>query len=169
MNEKFKYSLFSLISLLSGIILLIFIFIIIGTFNKNKIVVTCLATTGPDFDVVFGNLKLKVQMPDSVDKTDVSGVMITDRSSKLLVSDYLNKTNAWEYNNYYVLTGKIIGAKKSDTDAFHPLIEVNAINYINKLFLWGLIVVTIGLLVTFRIMYKKFRISVQNRKTFAHN
>ena len=143
-ESRIKYALDSLVVFLFSLILFIYLLFLLGVISKDKIVVKAIATTGPDYEVVFGQLKLKFQMPDSVGNTNVNGVMLIYKSLQAM-NNYINRNSSWPYDDYYVLREKIVGAKRSDGTAF-PLIEITSFDHLNKLFLWTFIFIDIGLL-----------------------
>jgi Kef-type K+ transport system membrane component KefB len=164
MSSKSKYAIPSLTVLALGIIVCVYIVFILGVFSKDKIVVKAIATTGPDYEVVFGQLKLGFQMPDSVTDKNVNGVMLTDKSS-VEMNNYINRNSSGVYDDYYVLTENIVGAKRSDGTAFHPLIEITSTKHLAKIFIWSLVVINIALLLLFRFLYKKHKRAYKNNGT----
>jgi hypothetical protein len=164
MSSKSKYAIPSLTVLALGIIVCVYILFMLGVFSKDKIVVKAIATTGPDYEVVFGQLKLGFQMPDSVTDKNVNGVMLTDKSS-VEMNNYINRNSSWIYDDYYVLTENIVGAKRSDGTSFHPLIEITSIKHLAKIFIWSLVIINIALLLLFRFLYKKHKRACKNNGT----
>jgi len=130
MGDKSKHLLtasITLTALLVGMALL-------GVFSKNKIIITTLATTGPDYEVVYGRLKLMTQMPDSVD-TDESGIMVSDDKSEVGLGNYLHK-NYRAFGDYFILTEQVVGIRQSDSYPFHPLIEIYDWQHIDAITFW---------------------------------
>ena len=164
MSSRSKYVIPSLIVFVFSIIVFIYLLFILGVFSKDKIVVKAIATTGPDYEVVFGQLKLQFQMPDSITDKNVSGVMLTDKSS-VEMNNYINRNSSWVYDDYYVLTENLVGTKRSDGTAFHPLIEITSIKHLAKIFIWSLVIVNIALLLLFRLLYKKHKRAYKNNGT----
>jgi hypothetical protein len=129
MTAKSKYLLTASVTLT----VLIVGMTLLGVFSKDRIMVTTLATTGPHFEVVLGRLKLKMQMPDSVD-TDVSGVMVSDKSLGDL--DHYLRNNYQAFGDYFILTEQVIGIKQSDNLSFHPLMEIHDWRHVSKGTFW---------------------------------
>lgn len=101
MTERSKYQLMAL----GTLAILVSWILFLGIFCKDRIVVTTLATTGPDFRVVLGNLKLKLQTPDSIDM-DVTGVMVSDKSMDD-IDNYL-QSNYRAFGDYFLLTVHVL-------------------------------------------------------------
>ncbi len=157
MNTRQKYALTSLLTYILGVLLLIYGAFALGVFSKDKIVVTTLATTGPDYKVVFGQFKLKMQIPDSIDASDVSGLMLTGQGANDL-ADYLgNNYLAFTYGDYFILTGKIVGYQKSDSFTMHPLFKISSWQTLSNLTFWIFVSVDIALFLLFGLFYKKYR------------
>lgn len=154
MNRQ-KYALITFGTFALSVMLFAYGLLTLGVFSKDKIVVTSLATTGPDYEVVLGRLKLQMQLPDSVDNSDVSGIMTTGQGFNELGSYLAN--NYLAFGDYFVLTGKVVGVKKSDGDYFHPLIEISSWRHIDILTFWSLVGIDIGLLILSAVFYKKFK------------
>jgi hypothetical protein len=142
MTERSKY----LLTAMGTLTILIVGMISAGVFSRNRIIVTTLATTGPHFDVVLGRRKLKMQMPDSVE-TDVSGVMVSDKSIKD-IDDYL-QDNYRAFGDYFILTVKVVGVEQSDNPSFHPLIEIYDWKHVDKDVFWFLFVLELIVLILF--------------------
>ena len=107
---------------------------------------TTLATTGPHFRVALGRLKLKMQMPDSVE-TDVSGVMVSGNSING-VDEYL-QDNYRAHGDYFVLSMKVTGIKRSDGTSFHPLIEIHDFKHVDEGVFWLLSILGLITLILF--------------------
>lgn len=148
-----KYGLAALLFFTAGVSLLTYGIVTLGLLSKNKIVITTLATTGPDYEVVFGQFKLRSQLPDTSLTFDVSGVMITDNGSTTL-GDYLNQ-HYRAFGDYFVITEKVVGVKQSDNPAFHPLIEILAWQHIDKFLFWLTAFIDLILFVLAGVFYKK--------------
>jgi hypothetical protein len=153
MNKQ-KYRLAALLTFVIGIGLLAYGIVTLGLLSKNKIVVTTLATTGPDYDVVFGQLKLKSQLPDTLLTFDVNGIMTTGNGA-INLNSYLQEHYSI-FGDYFVLKEKIVGVKKSDTDYFHPLIEVLSWRHINKVIFWLLTILDLVIFILVRFLYLKY-------------
>jgi hypothetical protein len=154
-NKRQKHALTSLLAFAACLVLFVYGMCVLGIFNKNKIIVATLATTGPDFEVVSGELKLQLQIPDTVQYSDVSGVMIINKSNEEL-NNCLEDGNAF-LDDYFVLTEKVVGVKQSDSFAFHPLIEIYACKDINYFVFWILVILGIGLFLVFWVYYRKYK------------
>src|SRR5690606_26988029 len=113
-----------LLTLGGGVCLLGYLLINIGFFSTNKILITTLATTGPDYKVVFGRQNLKAQLPDTSLQFDLTGVMTTG-SGTIDLQQYLSHHYVARFD-YFIFTVKVVGVEKSDTEYFHPLIEVSS-------------------------------------------
>jgi hypothetical protein len=118
----------------------------IGIFSRDRIIVTTLATTGPHFKVVLGSLKLKFEMPDSIEK-DISGVIVTAQSIQDL-NNYL-QGHYQAFGDYFILTEKVVGVQQSDNPSFHPLIEINHWQHIDRSVFWFLLILAVALFVVF--------------------
>lgn len=153
MNRQ-KYGLAALLFFLAGTSLLAYGIDTLGILSKNKIVVTTLATTGPNYEVVFGQLKLKGQLPDTSLDFDVSGVMIADNGSNTM-EDYLHQ-HYRAFGDYFVITEKTVGIKQSDNPDFHPLIEIIDWRHIDKLLFWLTVLFDLLLFILARVCYKKY-------------
>ena len=159
MSNKSKYAIPALTVFVLNVFLCIYLLSIVAVFSRDKIVVQALATTGPDYEVVFGQLKLSFQRPDSIAGKadwDVWGVMLTDKSSTEM-NNYINERSSWVFDDYYILTGKIVGTERSDGTAFLPLIEITSIKHFSKILFWGLVIMNIALFLLFRFFYIKDR------------
>jgi hypothetical protein len=108
--DKKNYKSTALPIFIIGTSLLVYGITTLGFFSKDKIVITTLATTGPDYDVVFGQLKLKAQLPDTSVSFDVNGIMTTGKGAADL-GNYLQQ-NYLAFGDYFVLTEKTVGLKK---------------------------------------------------------
>lgn len=105
----------------------------IGVFSLNKYLAKAEGTTGPDFSVILGESKLKRQMPDTISNQDCEGLMVSNNKiEEVLKSDGAN----FPWDNYYILTGKVVGVKRSDGIATHPLIDVTSYYHISKITFW---------------------------------
>lgn len=124
----------------------------LGLFSKNKIIITTLATTGPDYEVVFGKYKLKNQLPDTTVAFDVSGIMTTDTGS-LTLNNYLNN-HYMAFGDYFVTTVKVVGIKQSDSPLFHPLIEIIHWRHIDSILFWLLAIADLLLFILAALFYK---------------
>ena len=144
----------ALLTFTIGICLLIYGIVTLGLLTKNKIVVTTLATTGPDYEVIFGQLKLIAQLPDTSVNFDVDGIMTTGSGSTDL-GNYLQQ-HYLAFGDYFVLTEKIIGMKKSDTDYFHPLIEILYWRRIDKIIFWLFAILDLAIFILAILIYKKY-------------
>ncbi|MBL7937611.1 MAG: hypothetical protein JNM51_17540 [Bacteroidia bacterium] len=154
MTNKIKYALISLMTFALSVVLLLYGILALGLFSSNKIIVSTLATTGPDYNVSFGQFKLARLMPDSIKSSDVSGIMVTDESA-INIDRYLIDTD--DFDNYYLLTFKMVGVQKSDSYSYHPLLKIISCRQINFLLLWTLIIMEFGLIVLFSLFYKKHK------------
>lgn len=131
--------------------------ITIGFFNKNKILVTTLATTGPDFQLVSGRIKLSFQVPDSVKHIDYWGVMISENGCNTFCA-YLHD-NYLAFGDYFVLEEKVVGVKVSDGLHPHPMIEILSWKHIDALQYWLFILVDIGILICVIVFYIQQRLA----------
>jgi hypothetical protein len=125
-----KYALISLITFALSVTLLLCGIFTSGIFSSNKIIVSTLATTVPDYHVSFGQLKLARLMPGSVQSPDVSGVMVTGESGQE-INRFLIDTD--DFDNYYLLAFKMVGVQKGDGYSYHPLIEIISYRQIKSL------------------------------------
>lgn len=53
----------------------------IGVFSKYQYLTEIKGTTGPNYWVISGDLKLKTQMPDTAYPQDCSGIMVDNESN----------------------------------------------------------------------------------------
>lgn len=167
MDKRQKYAIASLLAFFLSLTIFIYGVLTLGIFNKNKIVVTTLQTTGPDYEVVFGQMKLKMQMPDSIKPVDAGGVMIkrneTIELNNISMNIDLCGNEYWKtMGDYFILTEKVIGAKQSDNPEYHPLIEIYSCRHISFISFWAFAILDIGLLILYRLFYKKFTRSSSN-------
>ncbi len=154
MTKAKKYALTSLITFGLSLVLFLYAALSLGLFSSDTIIVSTLATTGPDYEVQYGQFKLARLMPDSVQSYDVSGIMVTEESEQK-ITHFLNDWD--DYSNYYVFTFTMVGVQKSDSFAYHPLLEINSCKQINFLVFWSLLILEFGLLVLFRVFYRKYK------------
>lgn len=142
MTERSKYQL----TALGTLAILVAWMLSLGIFSKDRIVVTPLATTGPHFKVVLGTLKLTLETPDSID-VDVTGVMVSDKSMDV-IDNYL-QNNYRAFDDYFLLTVRILGLKQSDGPSYHPLIEIHDWWHISKSVFWLSFMLVTGCFVVF--------------------
>lgn len=161
-NRQKIYAITSILAFVTGLALFIYFVSLTKIFHPNYIMVSGIATTGPDFRVSAGQIKLILMSPDSV--SDVTGIMLTKNSDKY-VSDYINKnTQFWYYTDYYILGGKIVGGERSDGARQHPLINVTSISHIDKLVFNILVVIIFCLLLISGLFYAKHRLLTHSNK-----
>jgi len=156
-----RYAVLALLVFSLSAFQLIYIATRLGIHQPGSIVITTLATTGPDFKVVFGRSFLAAQMPDSLERIDVSGIMVAANGSDGL-ADFL-QNNHLAFGDFFVITPLFVGVELSDSDAYHPLVTINGWYRIGELNLWAMVLsefIGIGL---FWFLYKKYK-SGQNRK-----
>jgi hypothetical protein len=154
MTDIKKYALTSTTTLALSVALLLYGVLTLGLFSNDKIVVSTLATTGPDYNVSFGQFKLARLMPDSIQSSDVSGIMVTDESAHD-IDRFLIDTD--DFDDYYLLTFKMVGVQKSDSYSYHPLLEIISCRQINFLVFWSLTIIEFGLLILFGLFYRKYK------------
>ncbi len=159
MTNKKKYALTSLVAFVLSTVLLLYGILALGLFNSDKIIVSTLQTTGPDYNVNFGQFKLARLMPDSIQSSDVSGIMVTDKSTPY-IDHYLVDTD--DFDNYYLLTFKMVGVQKGDSYPYHPLLEIISCSQIDFILFWSLIIIEFGLLTVFALFYVKYKRQLRN-------
>jgi hypothetical protein len=147
--------LLSLALFLSALFLFGYIAFKLELLKPNAIVVECIQTTGPDYYVVFGDVKLYFQTPDSLKDTDVGGVMVTGTKIKSL-HKFMND-NYLTYSDYFVFNFKIVGWKQSDSFEYHPLLELSEWKHISKLTLWLMLILEFVLLGSFALVTRKMK------------
>ncbi len=158
-HMKRKYARLSLVSWGLCALLLGYELIAIGAFDRGRIVITTLATTGPDFEVVLGRWKLAQQMPDTLELMDVTGIMVTGQGAKSLGHYLSEHYQAFGYGDYFVLNWKMIGVQRSDSEAFHPLLELVSWKRLDPLVVGMLFFADIGLLLISGWFYRRFKIA----------
>ncbi|MBA4240102.1 MAG: hypothetical protein C0448_05220 [Sphingobacteriaceae bacterium] len=152
-NER-KYTLTSLVTIVLSIVLMLYGIVALGLFSSDKIIVSTLQTTGPDYNVSFGQFKLARLMPDSIQSSDVSGIMVTEQSAPN-IDRYLIDTD--DFDNYYLLTFKMVGVQKSDSYSYHPLLEISSCRQIDFILFWSLIIIEFGLVMLSILYYRKYK------------
>ena len=155
MNKRKNILVVALLTFAIGTYLLIYGIATLGFLQKNKIVVTTLATTGPDYEVVFGQRKLKTQLPDTSVNFDVGGIMTSGNGANDL-GNYLSQ-NYLAFGDYFILTAEVVGMKKGDTDDFHPLVEILSWRHVDRVKLWVLAILDLTIFVLAILIYKKFK------------
>jgi hypothetical protein len=155
MCKRTRYACAALTTYVLASLLFIYGSIVMGVFSPHKILVTTLQTTGPDFEVVLGIVKLKIQVLDSPASTNVLGIMTTGDGLKSL-NKYL-ADNYMAYSDYFVLSGKMQALQKSDGPDVHPLIHVTAWFPIHWMVFWALFIADMLLAVLFLIFYQLFK------------
>ncbi len=125
-----------------GLITTLFIVLFLGLLQSDTIVGTAPDSTGPSFEVLEGNIKLKLMMPDSAQQMDYSGIMVKDNYNEVFSS--IHYENNLEYDYYFVLSVRIIGKERGDGSCFHPLVEITAHRLIAKIHLWLLVVMDLA-------------------------
>lgn len=159
MEKRQNYSIEALFFFVISVLFFIYILFYVGVFSRYKYFTKTEATTGPDFWVVLGDLKLKLQMPDTIVNQDCGGIMV---SKNKIEEVFKSDDSPFLSNNYYVLAGKVIGVEQSDGSAFHPLIEVTSSSHIDKFKFWILTIIDVMVLVFTGLYYwetqlKEFR------------
>jgi hypothetical protein len=157
-----KFATISLIMFSLCVILFGYMIVIFGIFNSDTILVTTLATTGPNYKVILGQSKLNSYMPDSLDDTDVSGIMVSELDGNGL-PEYLNK-NYQAFGDYFIVNPKFVGIKQSDSSSYHPLIEITSWEHISKVKAWGLSILDFAFFALFWLFYKKYKMKMQANK-----
>jgi hypothetical protein len=127
----------------------------LGLLSKNKIVVTTLATTGPDFEVVLGQFKLKSQLPDTTLDFNLDGIMVRGNAVDKDLSDNLQR-NYLEFGDYFVLTEKVVGMQQSDGPSYHPLVEILRWRHIDKVLFWLLATLNVALFMVGLMFHRKY-------------
>jgi hypothetical protein len=128
-----------------------------GLLSKNKIVVTPLATTGPDFRVEFGYLTLMSQLPDTALSFNVGGIMVRKNAVSKDLSDNLQKNYLYFFGDYFVLTEKCVGVQQSDGPAYHPLVEILHWRHIGMLSFWLFATLDLTLFLLEWLFYNKYK------------
>ena len=145
-----KYALTALIVFGLSLCLFIYGMVSLGIFRNDEIIVSTLATTGPDYKVSFGEYKLGPLMPDSLKDYDVTGIMVTNSSSQKIGA--LIETDD-DFDDYYLLKFKMVGVKKSDGFLYHPLLEIISCKQINILVFGALVIMEFFLVTLFYFLY----------------
>lgn len=159
MNQKHNYSIDALIIFITCAIFMLYGLIYMGIFSRHTYFVKIEATTGPDFTVLLGSLKLKSQMPDTIKPQDCGGIMVNDTDFHEVCKSVHDDGISYEWDYYYVLTGKVVGAERSDGTAFHPLIKVTSSYKIGKFTFWSLAIADIFCFIFFGLYYKRNRLN----------
>lgn len=119
-----------LISIIAFIVSFIVLMGYTDVYKSNSIIISCIATTGPDYNVVIGSTKLLSNAPETSHSIDASGIMVdevTQGFTGLIDMDfYTNKS-------YLVTEYEIVGLEQSDSPSFHPLVKIKSCKEISKL------------------------------------
>ncbi len=127
----------------------------IGVFSRYKYLTKVESTSGPDFYVILGDSKLRSQMPDTIARQDCGGIMVTTNDLQEIYKFQNEETSSLEWDNYYVLTGKVVGVKRSDGDLFHPLVDVTSSFHIDKFLFWILTITNVAILIASGLYYRR--------------
>ena len=159
-----RYALAALLSFAAGTGLFAYGIASFGLLSRNKIVITTLATTGPDFGVQFGYLKLWRQLPDTALPFNVGGIMVRTNTVSDDLSKHLSK-NPGEYSgDDFVITERVVGVQQSDNPAYHPLIEILSWRHINPLVFWLLASVNLALFTLEFVFYHQYKKTEANQQ-----
>jgi hypothetical protein len=159
-----RYALAALLSFAAGTGLFGYGIASFGLLSKNKIAITTLATTGPDFGVEFGYLKLWCQLPDTALSLNVGGIMVRKNAISEDLGEHLSR-NPLEYSgDDFVITERVVGVQQSDNPAYHPLVEILGWRHINTLLFWLLATVNLTLFLLEFVFYHKYKKAEVNQQ-----